>query len=224
MKSLRILLLFSVEISCVSAQTKTWQSYFYENGTTPPVILGNATLVEPPLVSPPSWVGTASSIPAGLYNVIGAGNDSSGNLYALYKQAGAPNSSEPFGYISQTTVAVGMPRYFGLSISPSALGVSPYGDVFIIGVGSSGIATIYQLNPNGQLTVVFVVSITFSDVGNGFSGPMTVDENDDISVTAYVLSGAGTFLPATYLFVTTGPVPNAIPLANTYPDGSSISI
>ena len=99
------------------------------------------------------------------------------------------------------------------------------GDVFIVGVAETqSITTLYQVGTNGVLTTIFQFSDTFFDVGNGLTGPLTVDENDNITVGADTLVGAGLFSPATYLLIDSGPVPYATPLANAYTAGTSIAV
>jgi len=87
----------------------------------------------------------------------------------------------------------------------------------------SGSSSLYQVSSTEKLTKIFQFSTTYFDVGNGLPGPMTVNADDNISIGAYTQYGAGTFLPATYLFVTTGPVPNMEPLPVASPVGTAIT-
>lgn len=230
MKSLVASLLFLLGIARTEAQTQTWQSYFIGSHSTPaPIVLGSAIIDLSSEASAPNWAGTLSSAPTSSYNVIGFGKDNAGNLYTLYTQQGASsaiNTSIPLGYISKIVPLTGATQFFGISgVEPQLLGVSPLGYVFIVGFDESkGTNALFQLGATGQLTSIFQFSITYFDVGNGLPGPMTVDENNDISIAAVTQLGAGTFSPAEFLFVTTGPVPAALPLAPQYGAGSNITL
>lgn len=227
MKAITALTLFIYSLCSLDAQTQTWQNFFVGPVTTvAPVVLGTAILQFPLPGTNQSWVGTLSAPPTGSYEVVGFGQDSAKVSYALYSQVGTPNTAIPIGYISKVNSSLGVTQYFGISgVQPQLLGVSPLGNVFIVGFDeATALETLYQLGNDGQLTTIFKVSITYFDAGNGLPGPIEVDENNDISIGATVQLGAGTFSPATYLFYTTGPVPYAASLANTYVSGSKISI
>ena len=225
MKLFPALIIGIAAVTEASAQTKTWQALYFQNNAVPPVVVGTPiTIPSSPTI--PAWTGALTSVQTSPYNILGFGTDAGGNAYTLYGQGKSVNTSIPLGYVSKFNSTTGVTQYFALNgVAPTLLGVSPLGDVFLLGIAQTqGITTLYQVGDNGVLSTVYEFSDTFFNVGNGLPGPMTVDENDDITVGAATLVGAGLFSPATYLLITPGPVPFATPLASTYTAGTSIAV
>ncbi len=207
------------------AQTKTWQSYYFQNSAIPPVIIGTQASVVSPAPTPTAWTGFLSSVQTSSFLTVGFGTDNAGDSYTLFSQGKNSNTSIPLGYVSKYIPSTQSTEYFAINgVAPFMLGVSPSGDVFILGVvQSTGTSTVYELGTSGVLNQIFQVSNTYFNVGNGLPGPATVDANDNVSIGANTLIGAGTYSPATYLLVTSGPIPFAVPLADSFTSGTAIA-
>lgn len=186
-----------------------------------PPVFGTASSQNAPVV--PAWSGALASAQTG--TKLGSASDGAGNAYTLFNSSTAP--ANPLGFVSQTTAAG--TQFFGLGFTPQLLGVSPSGSVFIM--DSTGL--VYQLNPTGGATtplpVTGAIVATSSVFGGTINGPMTVDADDNISVPVLFQSEdpfqpSAATAPGEFLFLTTGPIPYAWPLAAGYANGSTVTL
>lgn len=191
--------------ACAKAQATTWTSFLtysrqegqdVNNGA--PIVYGVAlpifgsALPGSSPAQPAAWVGAQTSPPADLGGgVLGPATDGAGNVYQLYSVTGAGSYA---GYVSKTTPDH-VTAYFGLTVTPAFVAVSPSGDVFIM-TGFLG-GPIYRLNPDG--TTILAATPDSAANFRGFS----VDANDDLTVPiSYQSEDDGT-----EVFAATGPVP-----------------